>query len=346
MRTVSVLDLDQHGPVPILDDDAPRTPSGRLLHLLSLLQKRPSWSGTELSVRLGVTTRTVRRDVDRLRALGYPVDATPGREGGYQLGPGATLPPLLLEDDEATAAALALRTAATGPVAGIEEAALSALSKLDRVLPPHLRRRVEMLRDATVYLGADQSGVDPEVLVTAAHASATSERLRLTYRDRRDRLTERRIEPHRLVCTGRRWYLVARDVDRVNDEAGGWRTFRADRVVELTGTGHRFRLDDPPDAAELVATSIASAPYEHTARVRFEAPADTLRSMIPASVGTVEAEGDDACIFETGVDEVRYLAGHLVSVGIPFEVLEPAPLREHLQRLGAHLARVHARSPG
>jgi predicted DNA-binding transcriptional regulator YafY len=324
------------------DDDLPGDPSARILRLLSLLQKRPTWSGVELAERLGVTPRTVRRDVDRLRALGYPVDATPGREGGYRLASGAVLPPLLFDDDEATAAAIALRTAAGGPVAGIEEAAISALSKLDRVLPARLRRRVESLREATVFLAVDQPGVDPERLVLAANACAGRERLHLTYSDRRRRLTERRIEPHRLVCTGRRWYLVARDVDQLHDEAGGWRTFRVDRMLDLVGTGHRFTLDDPPDAAALVERSLASAPSEHQARIRFAAPAATVRSLIPPSVGPIEADGDDACILETGADHLRYLAGHLVWVGVPFEALEPEPLRELLRDLGTHLSRAHA----
>lgn len=324
-------------------DEPPTSTSGRLLHLLSLLQKRPAWSGTELAERLGVTTRTVRRDVDRLRGLGYPVDAAPGRDGGYRLGPGGSMPPLLLDDDEATAATIALRGAANGPVGGIEEAALSALSKLDRVLPPHLRARVDALRDATVYLGFDQQGVDPDLLVVAAHACATNERLRLVYRDRRERVTERRIEPYRLVCTGRRWYLVARDVDQLDDDAGGWRTFRVDRVLELTPTGHRFRLDDPPDAAQLVERSLASAPYRYTARVRYEVPATVLRTMVPSWVGTIEPDGDERAVLVVRADSLHHLAGHLVSTDVPFEVLEPDELREHLAALGERLTRAHAR---
>lgn len=328
----------------LLDDDVPAHPSGRLLHLLSLLQKRPTWTGTELADRLGVTTRTVRRDVERLRALGYPVDAAPGREGGYQLGIGAALPPLLLDDDEATAVAVALRTAATGPVAGMEEAALAALSKLDRMLPPHLRHRVDALREATVQLGSPRQEVDPEVLVVAAHACATSERLRLTYRDRRDRETGRRIDPHRLVCTGHRWYLVARDVARTGDEDGGWRTFRVDRVVALDSTGHRFRLDDPPDAGELVSRAISSAPYEHQARVRFELPAATLASMIPPAAGTITEDGTDRCVFETGADDLNHLVGYLIMVGAPFEVLEPDELRAHVSGVAGRLVDAQRRT--
>jgi predicted DNA-binding transcriptional regulator YafY len=329
-----------------LDEDQPTDPSGRLLRLLSLLQKRPAWSGTELAERLGVTKRTVRRDVDRLRSLGYPVDATPGRDGGYRLGPGGSMPPLLFDDDEATAATIALRGAAGGPVVGIEEAALSALSKLDRVLPPHLRARVEALRDATVYLGPDQQGVDPDLLVVAAAASATGERLRLTYRDRQERETERRIEPYRLVCTGRRWYLVARDVEQLDDDAGGWRTFRVDRVLDLVATGHRFRLDDPPDAAALVEKSLAHASYRYTARIRFTVPSARLRTMVPSWVGTIDDDGDDGSTLTTGADSFQYLAGHLVSMGVPFEVLDPPELREHLLELADRLVANHPTPAG
>jgi predicted DNA-binding transcriptional regulator YafY len=320
-----------------LDPDAPRHPSGRLLRLLSLLQMRPRWAGPELAERLGVTERTVRRDVDRLRTLGYVVESLPGAQGGYRLEGGANMPPLLLDDDEATAVAIALRGAAVGPVGGLEDASLSALSKLDRVLPPRLRTRVDSLREATVFLQRADPGVDPDVLVTAAHAGASGERLRLVYRDRQERETERRIEPHRLVCTGRRWYLVARDVDRTDDDAGGWRTFRVDRVVELTRTGHRFHLDDPPDAAELVRHSIANLPSAYTAEVRFPMSAAALEAVISPWVGTIQPDGDDAARLTVGGDNLDHLSAFLVSTGLPFEVLAPDELREHVGRLTTRL---------
>ncbi len=226
-----------------LAGDPPTHPSGRLLALLSLLQRRPSWGGGELAERLGVTPRTVRRDVDRLRELGYFVDATPGPEGGYRLAGGASMPPLLLDDDEATAAALALRSAATGPVMGLEEASLAALSKLDRVLPPHLRTRVDSIRRATVFLDPSEQSVDPELLIVAARASAESERLRLEYSDRLERVTERRIEPFRLVCTGRRWYLVA-----VMSTAATTTTVAGARSASIASSGSRR-----PDTASTAA---------------------------------------------------------------------------------------------
>ena len=200
--------------------------SARLLRLLSLLQTRPDWSGPELADRLGVTTRTVRRDVDRLRQLGYPVDAAPGVAGGYRLGSGTNLPPLLLDDDEATAVAIALGTTTGGAVRGMEEPALAALTKLDRLLPPRLRQRVADLRAATVGMAGPADAIDSGLLVTLSQACAGQERIRMSYVDREGTPSDRRVEPYRLVSTGRRWYLVAHDVDRDD-----WRTFRVDRVV-------------------------------------------------------------------------------------------------------------------
>ena len=319
-------------------------PAVRLLELLSLLQRRPVWGGPELAERLAVTTRTVRRDVERLRELGYPVDAAPGPDGGYQLGRGGEMPPLLLDDDEAAAVALALRSAANGHVAGIEEAALSALSKLDRVLPPRLRSRVDALREATVQIGPSGSGVEPDVLVGAAQASAAGQRIRITYRDRQDRVTERRVEPYRMVSTGRRWYLVGRDVDRAaqGDDAGGWRTFRADRIEALEQTGHRFRLEDPPDAAALVSSGVSIAPYRFATRIRFTTTAADLRLRVPPTVGVVEAEGPGHAILSTGADSLDALAGHIISLGLEFQVIEPPELRERLAAIGTDLVDAHS----
>jgi predicted DNA-binding transcriptional regulator YafY len=324
-----------------LAGDTPTHPSGRLLALLSLLQRRPAWSGNELARRLDVTPRTVRRDVDRLRELGYFVDATPGPDGGYRLAGGANMPPLLFDDDEATAAALALRSAATGPVMGLEEASLAALSKLDRVMPPHLRTRVDSIRRATVYLDPGEQAVDPELLIVAARASAEGERLRLDYRDRLDRVTERRIEPFRLVCTGRRWYLVACDVDRVGDEDGGWRTFRVDRIQGLTPTGHRFHRGDAPDPAAFVKRAITHSPNEQDVVVRFPTPLAILESVIPPWVGTMAADGADASVLRTNADSPHSIAGHLLGSGLPFEIVEPAELREQVRVLARELAARH-----
>lgn len=309
--------------------------SARLLRLLSLLQRQPHWSGPALADRLGVTTRTVRRDVDRLRGLGYPVEAGPGAAGGYRLGTGADLPPLLLDDDEATAVAVALGVSTGGAVRGIEQPALAALAKLDRVLPARLRQRVDALRSSIVTMAPAADEVDADLLVTLAQACEGHERVTITYRDRDGRATERRTEPHRLVSTGRRWYLVADDLDRRD-----WRTFRVDRIGVATRTGHRFVPQDPPDAADLVGQAITSAPYRLQAVVRVEAPAAALRARIPPTVGVVRPDGDGSLLL-VGADDIAYLAGHLVGLDLPFEVLEPPELREHLRRVGHRVVASH-----
>jgi predicted DNA-binding transcriptional regulator YafY len=312
--------------------------AGRLLQLLSLLQQRADWSGPELAERLGVTTRTVRRDVDRLRSLGYPVDAGPGVAGGYRLGIGPSLPPLLLDDDEATAIAIALGVSVGGAVMGIEESALAALAKLDRLLPPHLRARVAAVRTATLPI-ASADGVDGAVLMAVARAAAERERLRITYVDREGRETERRIDPFRLVSTGRRWYLVAFDVDRDD-----WRTFRADRLGDVVATGHRFRFVDPPDAADLVRRASGVAPYRHVAHVVLRAPPDVVSARVPPTVGVVEAHPDGS-LLTVGADDVAFLAGHLVALDLPFEALDPPELRAFLRRAATRLTGAHGADP-
>jgi predicted DNA-binding transcriptional regulator YafY len=232
--------------------------SARLLRLLSLLEARPEWPGTDLAQRLDVTVRTLRRDVAKLRSLGYPVFAVPGVAGGYRLGAGASLPPLLLDDDEAVAIALSLRTAATQSITGVGEASVRALVKLERVLPSRLRERAAAIGHATVPLAGPGPVLDAEALTTMARACRNRERLDFGYRSREGELTARHTEPHRLVQAGYRWYLVARDIDR-----GEWRTFRADRIEAPRLTGVRFVPVDPPDAAAFVARAVTTAPYRY-----------------------------------------------------------------------------------
>src|SRR5213079_1482266 len=200
--------------------------SGRLLKLLSLLQTRRDWTGDELARRLEVSGRTIRRDVERLRELGYPVDALTGPAGGYRLHAGTAMPPLLLDDEEAIAIAVGLRTAARASVTGIEEPAIRALVKLEQVLPSHLRRRVRALGSATISPPVGGPTVDPQHLTVIAGACRDSERLRFAYRSRDGTDSRREVEPHALVNLGRRWYLVAWDRGRAD-----WRSFRIDRLA-------------------------------------------------------------------------------------------------------------------
>jgi predicted DNA-binding transcriptional regulator YafY len=315
--------------------DALDTPA-RLLRLLSLLQQRPFWRGEELSDRLAITPRTVRRDIARLRALGYPIDASPGPLGGYQLGAGGSLPPLLLDDDEAVAVAVGLRTAAGGSVVGLEEAALAAHAKLEQVLPSSLHHRVAALSSTTIELPPSPPGVDPGSLVTLAQACRGLERLRFSYRDGSGRDSERTVEPYRLVHAVRNWYLVARDVRR---EA--WRTFRVDRIRDAVGTGHRFTIDDPPDAAALVARGMAVGAYQIQARVHVHAPADEISQVVPRTVAVIEARTDGTTVLIIGGDSLGWLAGYLASLPFALEVLDPEELRAELRALGLRLAAAH-----
>jgi predicted DNA-binding transcriptional regulator YafY len=311
------------------------TTSARLLRLLSLLQARRDWSGPELAERLAVSTRTIRNDVERLRGLGYPVHATPGVAGGYRLGAGAALPPLLLDDDEAVAVAIGLRTAAGGAVAGIEETSVRALAKLGQVLPSRLRRRVNALQTYTVPLtsaaaaGRDAPTVDGEVLATLAGACRDRERLRFDYRDHHGGSSLRVTEPYRLVCWGRRWYLVAWDVERAD-----WRTFRADRIAPRTPTGPRFspRALPDEDVARYVARRM-SAVWRYHARIRMHAPATALADRLPPSAGLLEPIDEHTCLLDTGSDSLDMIVTFLGILGVDFEVVEPPELVDRLRAM-------------
>jgi len=301
--------------------------SARLLRLLSLLQSRRDWTGAELAGRLGVGLRTLRRDIDRLRDLGYPVDATPGAAGGYRLGVGAALPPLLLDDEEAVAVAISLHTATTGSVAGLEETSLRALTKLQQMLPSRLRHRISAFHATTVALagpGSAPDRVDPDLLTALAAACRDQRRLRLRYPGR-DGMTSREIEPHRLVHTPRRWYLLAWDLGR-----GDWRTFRVDRIQGPPGPpGARFAPRPLPagDVAAYVSQSIASAPYRYQARILFRAPVEDLAGRTSPTAGRLEAAGPDACILHTGSNSLDELA---LFVGLKgFRLPGPRPARAH-----------------
>ncbi len=304
----------------------------RLLHLLALLQRQPTWTADALAQRLEVTARTVRRDVARLRDLGYMVDAEAGPHGGYRLVGGQALPPLALTDDEAVAATIALRSAAGSGVTGVDEAALTALAKLEQVLPTRLRSRVRAVDTATERLGgAAEATIAPEVLVALAHACRERERVRLAYTDRQGQRTRRDLEPYRLVQANRRWYLVA--FDRGRDE---WRTLRVDRVEEVQPQGVHAAARPLPDAAALVADAITTAPYAWKAVVRLDAPADRVSGWVAPTVGVVAADGDST-LLRIGADSLEWLAHYLVGLDIPFDVEEPPELRHTLAEVGKRL---------
>ncbi|MCF6472663.1 WYL domain-containing protein [Nonomuraea sp. MG754425] len=307
--------------------------SARLLRLLSLLQMPRDWPGAELAERLGVSGRTVRRDVERLRELGYTVHATAGTPG-YRLGAGTGVPPLLLDEEEAVAVAVGLGTAAVSGVAGIEENSVRALVKLEQVLPPRLRHRVSALRSATVPLSAPAGAVDAAVLTVIATAVRDRESLRFDYRARDDAEGRRAAEPYRLVSSGRRWYLVAWDTGRRD-----WRTFRVDRMRLRTPNGPRFAPREPPAGGfvRYVSERISVHPYRYRGRFTVHAPAEVVAARMPATVAAVEPATRDTCVLNAGADSLDELAAWVGQLGVPFEVHEPPELAEHLRALGARL---------
>jgi predicted DNA-binding transcriptional regulator YafY len=305
----------------------------RLLKLLGLLEGRIDWTATELAHRLEVTTRTIRRDITRLRDLGYPVEAVAGPGGGYRLGSGGKLPPLLLDDDEALAVALGLRVSATTAVSGLEDSSMSALAKLEHVLPARLRSRLEDVSAATTStLGASTAQVDHAALALVAATIRKRERLRLGYVDGEGRVTERHIEPVRLVHTGRRWYLVAFDLDRDD-----WRTFRLDRVSDPIATGMRAQSRRGPDPVELVQRGITVDSWRYRASVLLDVPGDrAIREIVP-TVGTVEPIDDKSSRLVIGADDMDWLARFLLNLSFGFEVEEPNDLRVSLAAIGRDL---------
>lgn len=311
-------------------------PSSRMLRLLSLLQTHRHWTGPDLADRLRVSVRTLRRDVDRLRDLGYPVEAARGVDGGYQLAPGAALPPLVIDDDEAVAIAIGMQAAAQGAVAGIEEAAVRALTRVTQVMPPPLRRRVDAVRSMTVPAGtAPGPPVAADVLITAALACRDTERLRFGYTPRGGEPAERLVEPHRLVPLQRRWYLVGYDLARQD-----WRSFRLDRMTDPVRTSARFRPRPLPadDAAAFVRAGIAHLPMPYTVEVRVAAPAATVRERA-GRWWTVEDDGPSRCRLRTSTDALEWPALSLGLLGAEFEVVTPPELAELLHEWGARFAR-------
>jgi predicted DNA-binding transcriptional regulator YafY len=314
-------------------DAVPSGTTARVLRLLDLLQSRPVWSGTQLAERLGVTTRSIRRDVERLRDLGYPVNAAHGAGGGYQLGAGRRLPPLLLDDEEAVAVAVCLRLAAGGTVEGLGEAAVRTLVKLDQVLPARLRGEVEAIHAATVTLESNAPIVDARTLLVLARAVRETERVQFMYAGPRG-AGERRAEPYRLVATGRRWYLLAFDLDRDD-----WRTFRLDRMTGVESRGWRFRPRAAPDAAEYVRRAISQSAYEYVARVRISARKSLVEKGIHPSVGTVTSDGRDHCLLEAGGNDLDAMAMHIGSLPWELTVLGPPELRDAVARQAERLTR-------
>lgn len=314
--------------------------AGRLLALLSLLQQRRAWTGPEMATELGVTTRTIRNDVERLRELGYPIAGSPGLEGGYRLRVGSELPPLLLDDDEAVAIAVGLRWAATGAISGIEQLSLRAMTKLEQFLPKRIQKRVATLTRAIVSLPMTEVVVDSRVLSLVALACETQQRLSFTYRDHGGQESSRECEPFRVVHHGRRWYLIAWDLDRSD-----FRTFRVDRLVPKGALGPPFVARAVPEAALLAALKrgIAQATWHVRARVEVKLSAEALARRVPHALN-VEPLDETRCVASMGADSFEMLSVYLGMLGCDFEVIEPAELRASLRTVGQRYLRA-AREP-
>lgn len=310
--------------------------SSRTLRLLSLLQTHRFWPGPELAERLSVSPRTLRRDVDRLRELGYPVDALRGVEGGYQLAAGAALPPLVVDDEEAVALAVGMQAAAQGAVPGIEEAAVRALTKVVQVMPPRLRRRVEALRAVTVPTAWNIGpALDADALTTLAQACRDDERVEFGYVTQAGEQAMRLVEPHRLVPLGRRWYLVAYDLHRHD-----WRSFRLDRMEGPRRTGARFRPRTLPtsDAAQFVQAGIRNMPTSHQVEVVVHAAAERVRAQV-GRWAEITDEGDGRCVVRMTADVLGWPAMALGMLDAEFEVRAPPELADLLREWGARFTR-------
>jgi predicted DNA-binding transcriptional regulator YafY len=321
------------------------TTGSRTLQLLSLLQNRRYWSGVDLASRLEVSARTLRRDVDRLREMGYPVEARRGVDGGYQLAAGAALPPLVLDDEEAVALAVGVQAAVqAGSVAGIDESSVRALSKIVQVMPRRLRHRVDALAAMTVPAtpGTATPSVDSGVLTTIAQACRDCERLEFTYTAREGEPTERLVDPHRLVLLGRRWYLVAYDLVRFD-----WRTFRLDRLDRPRGTGGHFppRALPAGDAAGFVRDGIDNLPTRHTVEVVVHAPAAVVRDRI-GPWGVIEELDVDRCRLRMTADSLDWPMMALSATRAEFDVVSPPALVDHLRERVGRFARAVDLGPG
>ncbi len=330
MRTVSVLNTNILGSVA--------NTSSRTLRLLSLLQNHRHWSGDDLARRLEVSARTVRRDVERLRDLGYPVEAARGVDGGYQLAAGAAMPPLVLDDDEAVAIVVGLQAGAQAGIEGIAESSVRALAKVAHVMPTRLRRRVDALRTMTVPGAWSETGshVDPERLTTIAQACRDSERLEISYTDKAARQSLREIEPHRLVLLGRRWYLVAYDLSRHD-----WRSFRVDRIEAATATGtfRTQRTFPAEDALAFVRAGIEGSAPGFVIEVIVEADVETVRGAV-GRWATVEARDAQHTVLRMTSDSLDWPALTLGSIGADFTVVSPPELVAHLHAWGQRFGRV------
>lgn len=310
--------------------------TARLLELLGLLQVRRGWAGSELAQRLAVSARTIRKDIARLRALGYPVEATSGLTGGYRLARGAVMPPLLLSDDEAVAVGISLHSAAAGTVEGMDDTARQALAKLEAVLPSRLRHHMSALQASTLYAPSGGPRVDPGTLSLIASVCRDHQMLRLDYTDHQGQHTRRTVEPYRIVHYGRRWFLLAFDRDRAD-----WRTLRIDRIQPRTPPGARFapRALSDTDAIQRVTHGVAAAFGGIRTCATVHAPAHAVAAKLPP-IAVVEARDPNSCTLILGAATPHLLATYLLGLDADFDVTDPPELIDALNRAADRARRV------
>lgn len=310
-----------------------KTPQ-RLLQMLTLLQSGRRFTAAELAVRFELTERSIRNDMERLRELGYPVIATRGRIGGYRLGSGANLPPLQLDDEEALAIAIGLQTATSSGIAGIDDAALRALTKLQSMLPTRLRRRLEAIQGFALRVPSDRasSNVPSERLAILANACRDFEVVRVRYRNHAGDESRRFLEPHRLISWGQRWYLLAWDEGRDD-----WRTFRVDRFDQVEGVGRRYRERAMPadDVVAYITRNISRAGSAFRAVIEVDATADVVAETISPMYAVIEPIGDDRCRLDVNTDDLRATLLYVGLLGFPFTIIEPPGLIAELASLEA-----------
>lgn len=327
---------------PVTDEPRRRDLPERLLRLLALLQSRRTWSAAELAERLSVTERTVRRDIDRLRALDYSVTGTTGPTGGYQLAAGTSIPPLVLTDDEVIALAVRLATATTDGISGVDDASLQALAKLEQILPARLRPQLTAVSGATSaapwHDGVHAGHVDPGTLAVLAACSREHEVVRFDYLDRNGHRTRRRVEPNSIVSLRSLWYLVAHDQDR-----DAWRIFRIDRISAPSRTyrpAQRRNLP-APDAATFVTNSLAAASYRYTAHLTVSMSATDVRGGIFGPIpGDIQDLGPGRCRVRLTAESpalVTQYAALVAALGADFTLKAPAEITDQLHRLGEQL---------
>ncbi len=314
--------------------------SARLLRLASLLQSRRHWPGPALAEELGVDARTVRRDVDRLRELGYPVEASSGVGGGYGLGRGADLPPLVLDDEEAVALAIALR-AAGASVGGIEATSLRLLGKLDQLMPTRLRRRATALHAVTLSLRSGPPLVDAGLLSKLATACRDAHVLRFGYRSHAGDASQRHVQPLRLANYGRRWYLVAWDIDRSD-----WRSFRVDRMDKARASGDTFvPRPVPTNVATRLERGIAYEPFACRITLRLQGSVDELQAALPVWCGVLEPETATHSLLRVGADSPESLLAQVLMIGQEAELVDGEAMAPALRRVLSRMARVFAPEP-